>query len=42
MKMAGAAVAGVAGGLAIGSIMHHEQEQNERIERLEDQQARGL
>lgn len=38
MKMAGAAAAGVAGGLAIGSFMHHEQEQSDRIDQLEDQQ----
>lgn len=38
MKMAGAAAVGVAGGLAIGSIMHHEEEQSDRIERLEQEQ----
>ncbi|CEP14737.1 hypothetical protein [Parasitella parasitica] len=38
MKMAGAAAAGIAGGLVIGGIMNHEQEQNDRIERLEQEQ----
>lgn len=38
MKMAGAAAAGIAGGLAIGSIMHHEQEQSDRLDRLEQEQ----
>ncbi|KAI8639663.1 hypothetical protein BD408DRAFT_261479 [Parasitella parasitica] len=38
MKVAGAAAAGIAGGLAIGSIVQHEQDQNNRIERLEQEQ----
>lgn len=38
MKIAGAMAVGAAGGLAIGGIMHHEEEQNDRIERLEQEQ----
>jgi hypothetical protein len=38
MKMAGVAAAGMAGGLAIGSIMNHEQEQSDRLDRLEQEQ----
>jgi hypothetical protein len=36
--MAGAAAVGVAGGLAVGSFMHHEQEQSDRINQLEHDQ----
>jgi hypothetical protein len=38
LKMAGAAAVGVAGGLAIGSMIEHENDQSERIERLEQEQ----
>ncbi|KAI8979422.1 hypothetical protein BDF20DRAFT_504191 [Mycotypha africana] len=37
MKMAGAAAAGMVGGLALGSFINHEEQQNDRIERLEEE-----
>ncbi|KAI8980267.1 hypothetical protein BDB01DRAFT_797130 [Pilobolus umbonatus] len=36
--MAGAAALGLAGGLAVGGIIHHENEQDERLDRLEQEQ----
>jgi hypothetical protein len=36
--MAGAAAAGMAGGLALGEIIDHERDQNERLDRLEEEE----